>query len=72
MTLQQLPELAPCREKRATAAAPHRGVVIRRLVKDDSSLVKDDSSLVKDDSRRVAVGTGQFFRHRVLRSIAMQ
>jgi hypothetical protein len=58
MTLQQLPELAPCREKRATAAAPHRGVVIRHLV--------------KDDSRRVALGTGQFFRHRALRSIAMQ
>ena len=36
MTLQQLPELFPCREQRATAAAPHRGPVIRRLVKDNS------------------------------------
>jgi len=58
MTLKQLPELVPCREQRATAAAPHNGAVI--------------CCFVKDNSRRVAVGTGQFLGHRVLRSIAMQ
>jgi hypothetical protein len=58
MTLQQSPELGPCSEKLPTTAAPHGGALIRRLR--------------KDHSRRVAVGTAQVFRHRVLRSIAMQ